>query len=43
VAAKNGRLPNGFDKWELADKSGWTVKNEAERRIHLPQILRGLS
>jgi hypothetical protein len=36
-AAKNGTLPDGFDRWELADKDGWTVAHEAAFDGHLPE------
>lgn len=31
VAARRGDLPHDFDRWELADDDGWTVRDEAVR------------
>ena len=36
VAARRGDLPNGFDRWDLADDDGWTVAQEAARAGTLP-------
>jgi hypothetical protein len=33
---KENVLPTGFDRWELADKDGWTVAHIAAWRGHLP-------
>ena len=27
--AANGRLPEGFDRWDLAGDGGWSVAHEA--------------
>jgi hypothetical protein len=35
--AKWGRLPTGFDRWDLADNDGWTVAHEAVQWGHLPE------
>jgi len=35
-AARHGRLPAGFDRWELATPSGWSVAHEAIYYGHIP-------
>lgn len=34
--AKYGHLPADFDKWDLADRDGWTVAHVAAACGHLP-------
>lgn len=36
-AVMSGRLPEGFDRWALADKDGETVAHIAAKFGHLPE------
>jgi ankyrin repeat protein len=36
AAAKHGRLPAGFDRWNLCDRNGWTAAHVAAEHGHLP-------
>jgi hypothetical protein len=37
MAASSGHLPSGFDRWEIADHSGWTVAHCAAAMHALPE------
>jgi hypothetical protein len=32
-----GYLPPGFNRWDLADKKGWTVAHEDAKNVLLPE------
>lgn len=32
-----GKLPEGFDRWDLADKDGWSLAHEAAKYGTLPE------
>ena len=34
--AREGTLPPDFDRWEIADDTGWTAAHEAASEGHLP-------
>ena len=36
-AAANGDLPEGFDQWDIADETGWTVAHVAAVHGRLPK------
>ena len=40
MAACLGKLPPGFDRWDLRDEDGWTVAHEAAFYGHLPKGFR---
>jgi hypothetical protein len=37
AAARGGHLPEEFDKWDIADNSGWTVAHDAAAEGKLPK------
>ena len=37
TAARYGHLPEGFDRWDMADNQGLTVAHTAARYGHLPE------